>query len=198
MVGDGLVDPNKYSGGWGPMQDQPQQPQQQQQPQLSREDYRDKWMSSGVKDNAGLDSFLQQYGGTRLSGNGTVKTPYGDDVIDMLIGARSGGNGSPGWTGLPSQSMPQYNMGGSNGMPSSNNTGIIGGGAPTGSGGIGDWLKSILGQFNTGNGGYQSQVMPRQQDMEYKPLSGMGRPNPISNYFMNGPGGFKNNPNIQY
>lgn len=63
---------------------------------LSREQYRDAWMSSGVKDMAGLRAWTAQHGGNVLSDNGTVQTPYGEQ-LDMLIGARTG-NGQAGWT----------------------------------------------------------------------------------------------------
>ena len=63
---------------------------------MNREQYRDAWMGSGIKDIAGLKNWIGQYGGTLKSDNGTVTTPYGED-IDMLIGARTNGAGSPGW-----------------------------------------------------------------------------------------------------
>jgi len=63
---------------------------------LSREQYRDLWMSSGIRDIAGLQAFLAKYGGTLQSANGTAMTPYGDS-LDMLQNARTG-NGNPAWT----------------------------------------------------------------------------------------------------
>lgn len=65
---------------------------------MTREDYRDKWMGSGVRDMAGLEAFVRENGGEIVSGNGTVRTPSGE-YIDMLIGARTNGSGMPGWTG---------------------------------------------------------------------------------------------------
>lgn len=63
---------------------------------LNREQYRDTWMGSGVKDNAGVDAWVAQYGGRRLNDSGLVMTPYGE-TIDMLKAARTG-NGSAAWT----------------------------------------------------------------------------------------------------
>ena len=70
---------------------------------LTREQYRDLWMRSGVSNIQQLQAFLAQYGGSLLAANGQSMTPYGDS-LDMLKDARTG-NGTPAWT----------NTGGSNG-----------------------------------------------------------------------------------
>lgn len=64
---------------------------------MTREQYRDAWMSSGVHDLAGLKAWTAANGGNVVSDNGTVTTPFGE-TLDMLIGAKTG-NGQPGWTG---------------------------------------------------------------------------------------------------
>lgn len=70
-------------------------------PGVSREQYRDAWMSSGAASMADLQRFVAQYGGQILGDNGTVRTPYGE-VLDMLIGAKGAAAGGaparPGWT----------------------------------------------------------------------------------------------------
>ena len=70
---------------------------------LNREQYRDKWMSSGVKDMAGMKAWLAENGGTLDSDNGTVTTPFGEQ-IDMGGNARgsAAGNGqlTTAWTGV--------------------------------------------------------------------------------------------------
>lgn len=92
------IDP-PYGPGSGdptnPYGTQPTQPTQTP-PQLNREDWRDKWMSSGIGNIEGLKQFLSQYGGMLLSDNGTALTPFGE-VLDLLIGAKTG-RGTPGWT----------------------------------------------------------------------------------------------------
>lgn len=80
---------------------------------LSREQYRDAWMGSGVTDMAGLRAWTAQHGGNVLSDNGTVQTPYGEQ-LDMLIGARTG-NGQAGWTA--SAGMQGANTGPGSGAP---------------------------------------------------------------------------------
>lgn len=75
---------------------------------LSREQYRDAWMSSGVNTIQGQQDWMAKNGGQVLSGNGMSMTPYGD-MLDMQIGARTG-NGQPGWT----------NTGAGGGNPNSN------------------------------------------------------------------------------
>ncbi|HXG71332.1 MAG TPA: hypothetical protein VNJ04_12070 [Gemmatimonadaceae bacterium] len=66
---------------------------------MTREQYRDAWQGSGARSMADLEQFVKQNGGSVVSGNGTVRTPYGED-IDMLIGARTNGNGRAGWGGV--------------------------------------------------------------------------------------------------
>ena len=63
---------------------------------LSRDQWRDKWMSSGTSNLEGLHDFLSQYGGRLEAGNGLVTTPFGD-LLDTLEAARTG-KGRPGWT----------------------------------------------------------------------------------------------------
>ncbi len=176
MVGDngyGLMDPNRFNNTGFGSSPAPSSPQQNSMPQLSREEYRDKWMSSGTRDQAGLSNFLNQYGGTQLSGNGTVKTPYGDDVIDMLIGARSGGNGMPGWTGLPSQSASSVTPW------DGSNPGNSGSGQQQGNNM--DWMKWIQSLFGGNNG----QPMLRAQDMQYNRNPQQQQGGALSNYFTN-------------
>lgn len=66
---------------------------------LNREQYRDLWMGSGAKSMQDLQNFVAQHGGVIVSGNGTVMTPFGEQ-IDMLIGAHTNGNGAAGWGGI--------------------------------------------------------------------------------------------------
>ena len=70
---------------------------------LSREQYRDRWQGSGARSIGDLQNFIGQYGGRLDSGNGTVTTPFGEQ-IDMLQGARTNGNGSAAWGGVGSGS----------------------------------------------------------------------------------------------
>lgn len=63
---------------------------------MSREQYRDAWMGSGVSNIDQMQQWLAANGGQILSGNGTVQTPYGD-TLDMGTAFRTG-NGRPGWT----------------------------------------------------------------------------------------------------
>lgn len=74
---------------------------------LSREAYRDAWMGSGVSNINQMQDWLSKNGGTILSGNGTVQTPYGD-ILDMGTAFRTG-NGTPGWTPVNSISGSQSN-----------------------------------------------------------------------------------------
>lgn len=65
-------------------------------PQMNREQYRDAWMSSGVKNMDQMRDWVARNGGQVLSDNGTFRTPQGE-TYDGLINARTG-NGTPGWT----------------------------------------------------------------------------------------------------
>jgi hypothetical protein len=83
---------------------------------LSREQYRDNWMSSGISNIDQMQQWLAQNGGSILSGNGTVQTPYGD-ILDMGTAFRTG-NGTPGWTpvnGGPGTNQAQGSVLGSSG-----------------------------------------------------------------------------------
>ncbi|MBA3949313.1 MAG: hypothetical protein H0X44_05140, partial [Acidobacteria bacterium] len=72
---------------------------------MTREQYRDAWQGSGARSMSDLQAFLSKNGGSVVSGNGTVRTPYGED-IDMLQGARTNGNGSAAWGGVGGPSAP--------------------------------------------------------------------------------------------
>ncbi len=63
---------------------------------LNREQWRDKWLSHGPTDLNGLKQFLAENGGTLVSENGTVTTPFGD-TLDIGAGARTGVI-TPAWT----------------------------------------------------------------------------------------------------
>ena len=54
---------------------------------MTREQYRDAWMSSGAHTLQDLQNFVQQHGGQVVSDSGNVMTPYGEQ-INMLIGAQ--------------------------------------------------------------------------------------------------------------
>lgn len=73
---------------------------------LSREQYRDAWMGSGIGNMDGLRNWVAQNGGQVLADNGTVMTPYGD-VLDIGTAFRTG-NGHPGWTQV-NTNLPQSN-----------------------------------------------------------------------------------------
>jgi hypothetical protein len=62
----------------------------------TREQWRDAWMSSGNKNQADTDTWLGNAGATKLAGNGTFMTPYGE-VLDLGQNYRSG-NVTPAWT----------------------------------------------------------------------------------------------------
>lgn len=68
---------------------------------MTREQYRDAWMSSGVNSVQGAKDWLAKNGGTWISDNGTVETPFGE-VLDMGGNARGSlaGNGplTTAWT----------------------------------------------------------------------------------------------------
>lgn len=68
---------------------------------LTRDQYRDKWMGSGPMTYQGMQDWLGQNGGTMLSGNGVVRTPFGD-TLDMGYNARGAQAGEglikPFWT----------------------------------------------------------------------------------------------------
>lgn len=69
---------------------------------MNREQYRDKWMSSGAKSMDDLRRFISENGGTLQSDNGTVMTPFGESM-DLLFNARGSasgnGEGKPIWGG---------------------------------------------------------------------------------------------------
>ena len=117
---------------------------------MNREQYRDAWQSSGAKSMADLQAFLQKYGGKLDSDNGTVTTPYGEQ-IDMLANARgsAAGNGSASaaWTGVgPSVGGPPG--GGDDHVPGGPGPGFYGeSGASRATGGnsVNDWIVKLLG-----------------------------------------------------
>lgn len=112
---------------------------------LNREAYRDKWMSSGVKNIDQLKQWLAANGGELVSDNGTVMTPFGEQ-IDMLGAARTG-NGTAAWTGVgDSDSAPPLE----DIMAGGGNVGALASGAsstagtPSGLGNVNDELARIL------------------------------------------------------
>lgn len=98
---------------------------------MNREQYRDAWMASGASNPQEMQAFLAQHGGSVVSGNGTVRTPFGED-LDMMYNARgsaqTGSGGKPTWGGGgggPAMNGPQ--MGGGMMAPGD----MMGGGGPT-------------------------------------------------------------------
>lgn len=69
---------------------------------MNREQYRDAWMGSGARSMADMQAFLGKNGGSLVSDNGTVRTPFCEE-LDMGINARgsAAGNGPmrAGWGG---------------------------------------------------------------------------------------------------
>lgn len=126
LLGTTFSAPTNYvaPGSQGPIQGPIQQ---QQQPQMSREQYRDSWMSAGPMTWQGMQDWIARNGGRIVSGNGTVITPYGD-TLDMGIGARAAQAGqgmiTPGWTRVD-QSLPSGFPGQGGGVA---NNPIFGGG----------------------------------------------------------------------
>lgn len=133
----------------------PGEPGQQpsQPPSMSREQYRDSWMGSGARSMEDLQRFVQQNGGQIVSGNGTVLTPSGE-YIDMLTGARTGGNGSAGWTGINGGAGDPRNQGQAGGGQNfwQGGGGSGGGGGSWGGGGSGggggDWGSRANGLYD--------------------------------------------------
>ena len=80
----------------------------------SREQWRDAWMSSGTKNQAGTDAWLSQNGATKLAGNGTFLTPFGE-VLDLGQNYRTGVV-TPAWTRVDQAPPPGY--GGADGYSS--------------------------------------------------------------------------------
>lgn len=122
---------------------------------MSREAYRDAWMGSGAKSMGDLQAFVSKNGGTINAGNGTVTTPYGEQ-IDMLANARGSANGqgtaSASWGGVGG---PSGSAGGGPGDGASMPTGLAGafggGGGSYGGGG---------GAFGGGGGSRPSYTGP--------------------------------------
>ena len=91
---------------------------------MTREQYRDAWMSSGVDSVQGAKDWLAKHGGKWISDNGTVLTPYGE-TLDMLGNAKgsAAGNGKAvtawggGGGGNPNAGNPNGNPGGNPTMP---------------------------------------------------------------------------------
>ena len=72
-------------------------PQVKPTPGMTREQWRDAWMSSGQKSAADTDAWLLANGATKVADNGTFRTPQGE-ILDLGIGYKSGGMVTPGWT----------------------------------------------------------------------------------------------------
>lgn len=117
---------------------------------LTREQYRDLWQSSGAKSMQDLQNFVNQYGGKIVSDNGTVMTPYGEQ-IDMLVGAHSS-TPTAGWGGV--------------GDSGGSGSGSAGAGAGAGSGngsGSGSYnLDYSSTPGNPGNGSSQGDALRQQ------------------------------------
>jgi len=102
---------------------------------LTREQYRDAWQSSGATTMQDLQNFVSQHGGRIVSANGTVLTPFGEQ-IDMLIGARSG-KGSAGWGGVDGGGGGGAPGSGGGGLPPAGySSAFVGGGGGSGGGGV--------------------------------------------------------------
>lgn len=111
---------------------------------LNREQWRDKWLSNGQTDMAGLQRFLAENGGTLLSENGTVTTPFGD-TLDIGANARTG-TITPAWTQVGAASDGPGASGG--GIAGGN----MGGGMTLGSlGGFAGGNMSAPGSFTPGD-----------------------------------------------
>lgn len=63
---------------------------------MNREQWRDAWMSSGVKNQADTDSWLTSHGAQKIGDNGSFYTPFGEG-LDLGIGYKTG-SVTPGWT----------------------------------------------------------------------------------------------------
>lgn len=97
---------------------------------MTREQYRDAWMSSGVDSVAGMQDWLAKNGGNMVAANGTVVTPFGE-TLDMGGNAKGsmagngklvtawggGGGGAPAPSGGPGDgaAMPTSFVGGGGG-----------------------------------------------------------------------------------
>jgi len=114
--------------GLGPATQQPQPsniPTPVTPPEMTREKWRDAWMSKGPMTPQQADEWLRANGATQMAGGekaGRWRTPYGDE-LDLQIGRgaalASGGTIMPGWT------------------PAGGGGGAPGGGGPVGGGGGG-------------------------------------------------------------
>jgi hypothetical protein len=133
---------------------------------MNREQYRDAWMGSGAKSMDDLNKFLTAHGGTLTGANGTVQTPFGEQ-LDMLFNAKgsAAGNGPAGasWGGVggPSGGGPVPNTQPTTGdfAPDSPWRNGINFGSPSGSG-------------NPGGPGVTQKPAP----MDGNPMPGMGSP----------------------
>ena len=119
---------------------------------MTREQYRDAWMSSGISNMDQLRRWVAQHGGQVVSDNGTVRTPFGE-TLDMLQNARTG-NGRAAWSGLGG------NSGGRGGGGSGSGSGGSGGGGGVG---FGDELKKALAGLFPGGMFNQDIVNTRTQ-----------------------------------
>lgn len=99
---------------------------------MTREQWRDAWMrNTGIMTPAQVDAWMAANGATKVSDNGTFRTPYGE-TLDLGIGYRSG-QVRAGFTGTG---------GGSGG--SGSGSGGAGGGSGSGSGWQNDQLHAML------------------------------------------------------
>lgn len=108
---------------------------------MTREQYRDAWMSSGATNTQAMDAFLAAHGGRRLNDSGVVTTPFGE-TLDMG-GAFRSGHGSAAWSGMD---------GGGNGGPISVGSGqtpaaVAAGGGFGGYGGGGGAYSGMRSRF---------------------------------------------------
>lgn len=103
-----LKDPTRWGAPAPPAPTAPAPPPAA--PGMSREQYRDAWMGSGVSDIGGLKNWLGQNGGTLVSETaGTVRTPHGE-LLDMLINASGTGPAKAGWTATYDPDAAKYGV----------------------------------------------------------------------------------------
>lgn len=146
---------------------------------LSREQYRDNWMSSGISNMNDLKNWLSQNGGQALSDNGTVMTPYGD-TLDMGTAFRTG-NGSAGWTPVNSM-MPQANGSQFNPQQQQNNSVL-------GNAGSGNIFQSLMGLIQNGFGAqmFNQGAQPYDPHSSEAHNTGINPNGNVSNYWSQKP-----------
>lgn len=145
---------------------------------MNREAYRDAWFSSGAKSMGDLQKFIQANGGTLVSGNGTVRTPFGEE-IDMGANARGSAAGqgqmSASWGGVGGDAggAPQAFRGPTLDGPSMG--GYFGGGGGYGGPGGGGG-----GGFTGMSGGWDGQKFTAANPYQANPITGRADFNPAT------------------